>query len=85
MTNPLCARWKALLQDTGNRGKIYSDFIRDKKALSKHFWGCKACGNIVLEIDPEIEMLQDIPTTDEKFGKIIREFWRLSRQKSQAP
>jgi len=85
MADPMCALWQALLQDTGNRGKIYSDFLRDRKTLTNHFYLCKVCEDLILEIDPEIEMYPDNSMTDAKFSEIIREFWRLSRQKNQTP
>jgi hypothetical protein len=86
MATNYCGLWLSLLRDQTNRGKIYNDFINERRALVKHLYRCRQCKNMIVALSPKVGIVPGHHMTDSEFAVAIRELWKLANsQKKQAP
>lgn len=79
MASHYCDLWYSLLHDSGNRGKIYNDFMVDKMAVIEHINNCNECRQMIVDVLPPKTDLPDFSSMDNKqFSTAIRELWKLS-------
>ncbi len=77
-----CERWKALFEDTTNRGQIYDEFLADRYLLTDHFYYCDDCQKLVYALNPDPDIMPDNCISDQDFADSIRKLYGLYKNKT---